>query len=89
MANKSKYGPMMKINYDKIKETIEKDLALKVKNLLLVVDGKEVPESEIDKYLSPEKIQSITVIKDKAKVKAIYGNAANGKQGAIEITMKK
>lgn len=72
-----------------VKETIEKDLALKVKNLLLVVDGKEVPESEIDKYLSPEKIQSITVIKDKAKVKAIYGNAANGKQGAIEITMKK
>lgn len=72
-----------------IKEKIEKDLALKVKNLLLVVDGKEVPESEIDKYLSPEKIQSITVIKDKAKVKAIYGNAANGKQGAIEITMKK
>lgn len=72
-----------------IKETIEKDLTLKVKNLLFVVDGKEVPESEIDKYLSPEKIQSVTVIKDKAKVKAIYGNAANGKQGAIEITMKK
>ena len=78
-----------KVNNKAIKETIEKDLALKVKNLLLVVDGKEVPESEIDKYLSPEKIQSITVIKDKAKVKAIYGNAANGKQGAIEITMKK
>ena len=77
------------VNNKAIKETIEKDLALKVKNLLLVVDGKEVPESEIDKYLSPEKIQSITVIKDKAKVKAIYGNAANGKQGAIEITMKK
>ena len=76
-------------NNKAVKETIEKDLALKVKNLLLVVDGKEVPESEIDKYLSPEKIQSITVIKDKAKVKAIYGNAANGKQGAIEITMKK
>lgn len=72
-----------------VKETIEKDLALKVKNLLLVVDGKEVPESEIDKYFSPEKIQSITVIKDKAKLKAMYGNAANGKQGAIEITMKK
>ena len=77
------------VNNKAIKETIEKDLALKVKNLLLVVDGKEVPESEIDKYLSPEKIQSVTVIKDKAKVKAIYGNAANGKQGAIEITMKK
>ena len=77
------------VNNKAVKETIEKDLALKVKNLLLVVDGKEVPESEIDKYLSPEKIQSITVIKDKAKVKAIYGNAANGKQGAIEITMKK
>lgn len=77
------------VNNRAVKETIEKDLALKVKNLLLVVDGKEVPESEIDKYLSPEKIQSITVIKDKAKVKAIYGNAANGKQGAIEITMKK
>ena len=76
-------------NNKAVKETIEKDLALKVKNLLLVVDGKEVPESEIDKYLSPEKIRSITVIKDKAKVKAIYGNAANGKQGAIEITMKK
>ena len=76
-------------NNKAVKETNEKDLALKVKNLLLVVDGKEVPESEIDKYLSPEKIQSITVIKDKAKVKAIYGNAANGKQGAIEITMKK
>lgn len=77
------------VNNKAVKETIEKDLALKVKNLLLVVDGKEVPESEIDKYLSPEKIQSITVIKDKAKVKAIYGNAAKGKQGAIEITMKK
>ena len=77
------------VNNRAVKETIEKDLALKVKNLLLVVDGKEVPESEIDKYLSPEKIQSITVIKDKAKVKAIYGNAANGKQGALEITMKK
>ena len=77
------------VNNKAVKETIEKDLALKVKNLLLVVDGKEVPESEIDKYLSPEKIQSISVIKDKAKVKAIYGNAANGKQGAIEITMKK
>lgn len=25
MANKSKYGPMMRINYDKIKETIEKE----------------------------------------------------------------
>lgn len=25
MANKSKHGPMMKINYDKIKETIEKE----------------------------------------------------------------
>lgn len=77
------------VNNKAVKETIEKDLALKVKNLLLVVDGKEVPESEIDKYLSPEKIQSVTVIKDKAKIKAIYGNAANGKQGAIEITMKK
>lgn len=25
MANKSKYGPMMRINYDKIKETLEKE----------------------------------------------------------------
>ena len=73
-----------------VKETIEKDLAQKVKNLVIVVDGKEVPEGEINNYLSsPEKIQSITVIKDMAKVKALYGNAANGKQGAIEITMKK
>lgn len=73
-----------------VKETIEKDLAQKVKNLVIVVDGKEVPEGEINSYLSsPEKIQSITVIKDMAKVKALYGNAANGKQGAIEITMKK
>ena len=72
------------------KETIEKDLALKVKNLVIVVDGKEVPEGEINNYLSsPEKIQSITVIKDMAKVKALYGNAANGKQGAIIITTKK
>ena len=73
-----------------VKETIEKDLALKVKNLVIVVDGKEVPEGEINNYLSsPEKIQSITVIKDMAKVKALYGNAANGKQGAIIITTKK
>ena len=72
------------------KETIEKDLAMKVKNLVIVVDGKEVPEGEINNYLSsPEKIQSITVIKDMAKVKALYGNAANGKQGAIIITTKK
>lgn len=73
-----------------VKETIEKDLAMKVKNLVIVVDGKEVPEGEINNYLSsPEKIQSITVIKDMAKVKALYGNAANGKQGAIIITTKK
>ncbi len=73
-----------------VKETIEKDLAQKVKNLVIVVDWKEVPEGEINNYLSsPEKIQSITVIKDMAKVKALYGNAANGKQGAIIITTKK
>ena len=73
-----------------VKETIAKDLAMKVKNLVIVVDGKEVPEGEINNYLSsPEKIQSITVIKDMAKVKALYGNAANGKQGAIIITTKK
>ncbi len=73
-----------------VKETIEKDLAMKVKNLVIVVDGKEVPEGEINNYLSsPEKIQSITVIKDMAKVKALYGNAVNGKQGAIIITTKK
>ena len=73
-----------------VKEAIEKDLTLKVKNMLLVVDGKIVLESEIDKYYSsPEKIGPITVIKDMAKLKALYGNAANGKQGAIEITMKK
>ena len=73
-----------------VKETIEKDLAMKVKNLVIVVDGKEVPEGEINNNLSsPEKIQSITVIKDMAKVKALYGNAANGKQGAIIITTKK
>ena len=72
-----------------VKENIEKDLALKVKNMILVVDGKQVPEGEIDQYFSPEKIQSVTVIKDMAKVKALYGNAANGKQGVIEITMKK
>ena len=63
---------------------------MKVKNLVIVVDGKEVPEGEINNYLSsPEKIQSITVIKDMAKVKALYGYAANGKQGAIIITTKK
>lgn len=73
-----------------VKETVEKDLAQKVKNLVIVVDGKEVPEGEINNYFSsPEKIQSITVIKDMAKVKALYGNAANGKQGAIIITTKK
>ena len=56
---------------------------------LVLVDGKEVPMSELDKYASSDKAKSITVIKDMNKIKAIYGNKAEGKKGVIEITTKK
>ena len=56
---------------------------------LILVDGKEVPAGELDKYASSEKTKSITVIKDINKIKAIYGNKAEGKKGVIEITTKK
>ncbi|MCR4854208.1 MAG: TonB family protein [Prevotella sp.] len=69
--------------------------AMDVKDMLLLVDGKEVPISDIDKYDLSNKIQSMTVIrfnadnKDISQLKATYGAAANGKKGVIEITTKK
>lgn len=52
---------------------------------LFVVDGKVISEEEM-KAISPDKIQSINVIKD-ASAETKYGE--KGKNGVIEITTKK
>ena len=64
---------------------------LKAKYMIIVLDGKEVPENEIDEYLSlsPNRIESISIIKDVDKMKAKYGSRAEGKKGVMEIKLKK
>ena len=52
---------------------------------VFIIDGKEVTEKEV-KSLSPDRISTINVIKDK-KADEKYG--AKGKNGVIEITTKK
>jgi TonB-dependent SusC/RagA subfamily outer membrane receptor len=52
---------------------------------LAILDGKEVSEQEIN-AVSPDKIQSINVLKGEAAIKK-YGE--KGKNGVIEITTKK
>jgi len=88
-ANINAIGSFGANNTKPNKEATEKALKLKLKDMIVVVDGKEVPESEVDKYFSPTQIHSITVNKDLKTIKSKYGNAANGKIGAIEITTKK
>ncbi len=65
--------------------------SLKAKYMIIVLDGKEVPENEIDEYLSlsPNRIESISIIKDVDKMKAKYGSRAEGKKGVMEIKLKK
>ena len=58
-------------------------------DFIVVVDGKIVPTAEIEKYVSSDKVKSITVIKDMAKIKAIYGNVPAGKKALIDIVTKK
>ena len=58
-------------------------------DFIVVVDGKIVPAAEIEKYVSSDKVKSITVIKDMAKIKAIYGNVPAGKKALIDIVTKK
>lgn len=61
-----------------------KDTA-KLKNLLVVVDGKELPYSKLEN-LDPSSIASITIVKDKARI-AKYG--PKGANGVIVVTTKK
>lgn len=58
-------------------------------DFIVVVDGKIVPAADIEKYVSSDKVKSITVIKDMAKIKAIYGNVPAGKKALIDIVTKK
>ncbi|MBW8325956.1 MAG: TonB family protein [Prolixibacteraceae bacterium] len=53
-------------------------------NVLVIVDGKESDRAEIDK-ISPDKIASIDVLKDKTSIEK-YGE--KGKDGVILITLK-
>ena len=53
-------------------------------NVLFVVDGKVV--KSIDD-IAPEKIESMTVIKDKEQMKK-YGKAAKSKEGVIDVKLK-
>jgi TonB family protein len=55
------------------------------KPLLYILDGKEVPKSEIDK-LNPDDIESISVLKNHIALD-IYGDKA--KNGVVEIALKK
>ena len=57
----------------------------KLKDLLVVVDGKELPYSKLEN-LDPSSIASISVVKDKARI-AKYG--AKGANGVIVVTTKK
>ena len=57
----------------------------KDKHPLVIVDGKESPQEEFEK-LNPDKIESMTVLKDETATKK-YGK--KGKNGVIEITTKK
>ncbi|WP_100616048.1 M56 family metallopeptidase [Confluentibacter citreus] len=57
----------------------------KDKHPLVIVDGKESPQEEFEK-LNPDKIESMTVLKDETATKK-YGD--KGKNGVIEITTKK
>ena len=52
---------------------------------LCIVNGKEV-DFAVMRALNPDKIESITVIKDKAKLKEAYGE--KGKNGVLFITLK-
>jgi TonB-dependent SusC/RagA subfamily outer membrane receptor len=52
---------------------------------LAILDGKEVSEQEIN-AITPDKIQSINVLKGEAAIKK-YGDKA--KNGVVEITTKK
>lgn len=61
-----------------------KDTA-KLKNILVVVDGKEFPYSKLEN-LDPSSIASITIVKDKARI-AKYG--PKGANGVIVVTTKK
>lgn len=56
---------------------------------IVVVDGKVVPTAEIEKYVSSDKVKSISVNKDASQIKAKYGNIATGKKALIEIATKK
>ncbi|MDO3694536.1 M56 family metallopeptidase [Wenyingzhuangia sp. chi5] len=82
------YGDGVKTESLGIKQrTIEldaKDLNL-IKNPLYIIDGEEVSDEEFKK-INPDDIQSINVLKDKHATDK-YGE--KGKDGVIEITMKK
>ena len=58
---------------------------VKLKNILVVVDGKELPYSKLEN-LDPSSIASISVFKDKAHI-AKYG--PKGANGVIVVTTKK
>jgi TonB family protein len=57
-------------------------------NVLFLVDGKVTPAEAALKLGQSNQIDHINVIKDKSKI-AAFGDIAKGKNGVIEITIKK
>ncbi|HVZ95627.1 MAG TPA: N-acetylmuramoyl-L-alanine amidase, partial [Chitinophagaceae bacterium] len=56
-----------------------------IRNPLYIIDGKESPNDAL-KNISPQSIESINVLRDEAALKK-YGD--KGKNGVVEITLKK
>ena len=68
-----------------VQQKVAREDTAKLKNLLVVVDGKELPYSKLEN-LDPSSIASIAVFKDKSHI-AKYG--PKGANGVIVVTTKK
>ena len=68
-----------------VQQKVAREDTAKLKNLLVVVDGKEYPYSKLEN-LDPSSIASISVFKDKSHI-AKYG--PKGANGVIVVTTKK
>ena len=70
---------------DRLEQKVAQKSASKLKDMLIVIDGKETPYSSLAN-IEPNTITAITDVKDKAQT-AKYG--AKGANGVIVVTTKK
>lgn len=82
--NKIKEVKAKRVEINRKREKIREEIRFN-DSLLYIIDGKEVSDEEFKK-INPDDIYSITVLKDKHATDK-YGE--KGKDGVIEITMKK